>query len=36
MNQAEVRSKAAIQTEMDKCSNNIAEYEAVLLGIHKL
>jgi ribonuclease HI len=22
--------------EMDKCSNNIAEYEAVLLGLHKL
>jgi ribonuclease HI len=22
--------------ETDKCSNNIAEYEAVLLGLHKL
>jgi ribonuclease HI len=24
------------KTETDKCSNNIAEYEAVLLGIRKL
>jgi ribonuclease HI len=24
------------ETETNKCSNNIAEYEAVLLGLHKL
>jgi ribonuclease HI len=33
-----LRYAACLQwtTEMDKCSNNIAEYEVVLLGLHKL
>jgi ribonuclease HI len=25
-----------LNNEADKCTNNIAEYEAILLGIHKL
>jgi ribonuclease HI len=34
----ELRYAAHLQfiAESDKCSNNIAEYEAILLGLHKL
>jgi hypothetical protein len=29
-------TRLQFMTETDKCSNNVAEYEAVLLGLHKL
>jgi ribonuclease HI len=29
-------ARLQFKIETDKCSNNIAEYEAVLLGLHKL
>jgi ribonuclease HI len=34
--QAQIRSMPYFALESDRCTNNIAEYEAIILGLHKL